>query len=272
MPSTASSDGPRHATQTADGLRESARGIGGGDPLVAADFDFRTPTKPTAFYVVAATPRSGSTFLCRELWATGLMGAPLEYFNARSELLQMAARIQPTHLAQYVHRLFRLRTSPNGVFGFKAGFDSFRLLFRGGLLPLFPKLRFIYIERGDRVAQAVSYAKAQQTGQYRAWTAPRRAPVYDYEQVRFRLGIVEQDIKGWTALFERNRLNPIKVTYESLTENPRAVTDKILRSFGLARDPARELALPPIERQADAVNQEWIERFRRESGAAAERR
>lgn len=272
MPSTASSDGPRHATQTADGLRKSARGIGGGDPLVAADFDFRTPTKPTCFYVVASTPRSGSTYLCRELWSTGLMGAPLEYFNARAQLLQMAARLQPTHLGQYFNQLLSLRTSPNGVFGFKAHWNQFQLVVDSGSLPLFSRLRFIYIERRDRLAQAVSYAKAEQTRQFVAGASPRRAPVYDYRQIRFRLRRLDRDIKEWRALFNRNRVEPIEVAYESLVESPQAVTDDILRHFGFTRDPALQLKLPPVERQADAVNQEWIERFRRESSDTAERR
>ena len=38
---------------------------------------------PMSAYLVCATPRSGSTLLCRALTATGVAGRPEEYFEAR---------------------------------------------------------------------------------------------------------------------------------------------------------------------------------------------
>ena len=121
---------------------------------VAATYDFPASTKPTNFYVVASTPRSGSSYLCNQLWSTGLMGAPGEYFNYQGMMLLMAARLRPNNLVEYLRRLFMLRTSANGVFGFKAQWDQFQLVINGGLLGLLHRLRFIYLERTDRLAQA----------------------------------------------------------------------------------------------------------------------
>src|SRR5215470_19312850 len=105
--------------------------------------DFPVPTRPTRFYLVASTPRSGSTFLCHELRATGAMGAPAEYFNYQGAMLRMVTRLRPNDLAEYLEQLFAIRTSPNGVFGFKAQWDQFRLVINGGLLRLMPGLSYL---------------------------------------------------------------------------------------------------------------------------------
>src|SRR5262249_16852729 len=139
------------------------------NPLLSAELDFPTSTPPTTFYVVASTPRSGSTYLCHSLWSTGQMGAPLEYFNYHSHMLQMSAWLRAGGLGQYVSRLVACRPSPNGLFGFHSHWHQFVFVRLAQLLRLFPHLRFIYIERKDRLAQAVSYAKALQARQWASW-------------------------------------------------------------------------------------------------------
>lgn len=240
---------------------------GGAAPFLGttAAHDFPTPTQPTMFYFVASTPRSGSTFLCHELWATGVMGAPSEYFNYQGTMLRMTARLRPGNLFEYVERLFAVRTSPNGVFGFKAHWDQFRIVVNGGLLRFFPALRCIYVERADKVAQAVSYVRAEQTGQWVSWRPARGVPAYDHAGIGSALRRIEQEAARWQAMFARHGIEPMRISYEALATDRRAVTDEILRRFGLARDPSLRIELRRMERQSDAMNREWIERFHRES-------
>src|SRR5262249_13182638 len=112
------------------------------NPALTAKFDFPTPTKPTTFYMVASTPRSGSTYLCYQLWGTGQLGAPQEYFNYNSLMLEMAVRLGTTNIHDYVRRLFEIRTSANGVFAFKAHWSHFQLLRLGDvdMLGYFPRI------------------------------------------------------------------------------------------------------------------------------------
>src|SRR5262249_5887973 len=123
-------------------------------------YDFPERTAPRTFYIVASTPRSGSTFLCRRLWSTGLMGAPAEYFNYQGFMLQMVARLRPANIFHYVRQLLAIRTSPNGVFGANVHWNHFWFMQQAEIVPLLPRVRFIYIARADRLAQAVSYALA----------------------------------------------------------------------------------------------------------------
>lgn len=240
------------------------------DPLdigftLGAEFDFSTPATPRMFYVVASSPRSGSTFLCRLLWSTGLMGAPDEYFSYQSALLKMAARLQVTTLRDYMARLLALRTSPNGVFGFHAQWDAFFFMMNAGFVTRFPGLRYVYIERRDRVAQAVSHARAVQTAQWTSLHAAIDRPVYDRERIEKSLRRIEHEVRQWNRAFLRLKVEPMRVTYESLSADPNAVVEAVMRRFGIDPDPAQALRLPPTQKQSDALNAEWIERFRRET-------
>jgi len=248
---------PRWIAKVHDGVVEGA--------ATQAAHDFPCATRPTTFYCVAATSRSGSTYLCHQLWATGLMGAPTEYFNYHGALLWLVARLKPRTLHHYLELLFALRTSPNGVFGFQAHWGQFEFASKAGLLRSLPGLRFIHIERRDRLAQAVSLARALQTGQWTSRSPARRPPVYDAAQIRACLRGIERLDMQWRTFFARNGIQPIRVTYECLAADPDAVVDAVLAAFGLASDPARRVPVPELRRQSDAVNAEWIERFRRDS-------
>lgn len=47
-----------------------------------AEFDFPLrPSPPPRPYLLASTPRSGSTYVSHLFWQTGCLGAPLEYCN-----------------------------------------------------------------------------------------------------------------------------------------------------------------------------------------------
>lgn len=194
------------------------------------------------------------------------MGAPDEYFNYRGQMLQMVARLQPGYIRHYVGRLLAVRTSPNGVFGFKAHWNHFKLVIDGELLAFFPGLRYIYIERTDRLSQAVSYARAKQTRQWVSGTRIRRTPDYDPKLIQVCLTRIQEEHEKWNTLFRRHGVQPIRVKCESLVENPQTIVDDILRQFGLVRDPSQHVDVPPTERQSDPINQDWIERFRREGG------
>lgn len=104
--------------------------------------------RPYKFYLICATPRSGSTLLCEALTSTGLAGRPKEYFEAlRSSGLPRRPReyfeeanipglndllgeystldTMPRQFAHgeayraYLSQVFEEGTTPNGVFGAK---------------------------------------------------------------------------------------------------------------------------------------------------------
>jgi len=157
-------------------------------------------------YLVCATPRSGSTLLCKTLAETGVAGDPEEFFEAvpatgvprrpldylrgldDPEALALIEH-SPPHppppysdlraIASYAEHLDRVRdwgTTPNGVFGAKimwAHLEDLAQQLDSHDLPalvdaVFDRPRLVWVRRADTVRQAVSLWRAMQTQSWRA--------------------------------------------------------------------------------------------------------
>ncbi len=229
-------------------------------------FDFPPFSGTRLLYMIAGTSRMGGKSLCHLLWRTGLMGAPMEYFNFYSTIFQVAARLGVTSLDDYVQRLFEVRTSPNGVFGFEAHFDHLQFMTVANLR--FANLAVLYLRRADSVAQAVSYAIAMQT---RQWTSldpePVQPPSYDFEKIHQAMRHLAWQNAGWKAWMRKENIQPIKLYYEDLVADPQRVVETILQRLGRTPDPACRIDLPSLVRQSDGTDAEWIARFRHDAAA-----
>ena len=134
---------------------------------------FSGPPPLRKSYVVASSYRCGSTYFCSELWRTGVLGAPAEYLNVgEGRMLRhvMESRLQASSPEDYFVKLLACRTSSNGVFGMKAHFHHFEpaLDWCPSMLERLSPVTYIYLSRRDKLAQAVSMAKAMQTN---GWTS-----------------------------------------------------------------------------------------------------
>ena len=232
--------------------------------MVGPEADFANPRTPNFFYVVAATPRSGSTFLCNELWRTGALGAPMEYFSFHRVMIAMIKRLQVDTFREYQEELLRLRTSPNGVFGFKAHFDQWEFFRIAGEFGRPVNLRFILIERRDIVAQAVSFSRALQTDRWGSNMVERKAKAYDFDHILDAMRELHRQLEGWRGWFPEQRITPLRVTYESLVTNPTDVIAGILSAFDKTADPGQGKSAPSTAPIADQTSREWIERFTKE--------
>jgi trehalose 2-sulfotransferase len=242
--------------------------------------DFPGPVPLRKSYVVASTDRSGSTFLCNLLWQTGVLGAPTEYWNFKRNAglrgrpkgtsvgNQMMERLEATSLADYLTKLLACRTSKNGVFGVKAHSFDFEEALRQypEMLDRLAPVSFIYIVRQDKVAQAVSMAKAAQTG---AWVSSAKARnvnlQYDSDLIAKCLAWVERQDRDWARWFSTHGKEPFVVTYENLTADADRVMRDVVELMGVQNDEPQHVHLPELEKQGDETNEEWVARFRREN-------
>jgi len=220
-------------------------------------------------YVVASSYRCGSTYLCSQLWETGVLGAPAAYLGRGQALRPLMRRFNVFTHADYIASLVAHRTSKNGVFGMKEHFIHFEDFIREypALLEVLAPMTYIYISREDKVAQAVSMAKALQTQE---WTSRmesgQSAPLqYDRELVAKCIKEVEQQDAHWLRWFEVNKLTPFELTYEGLTADTAGTIRSIVELLGVQNDEPDEVDLPPTRKQSDETNEEWIERFERET-------
>lgn len=241
-----------------------------------ARLDFRHATPLRKSYVIASSPRSGSTFLSRSLALTGLMGAPSEVLNPGYDLRFLKNRFRATSPADYIAKLVAHRTSRNGVFGMKAHFQNFEAFLAEypPLLDVLAPVTFIYLTREDKVAQAVSMARALQTDQWssRVKRGARPTLQYDRELIENCLKEVALQDAGWKRWLETHKLERFELTYESLIADPAATLAAILEFLGVQEDEPDVVDFPVIEKQGDDTNTEWIGRFAWETQASGEHR
>jgi LPS sulfotransferase NodH len=244
------------------------------------DFPDRVPLRKS--YIIASTPRCGSTFLSTVLWQTGVLGAPSEYWNFHKRAAvktigtKMMERLEALSRDDYLTRLLACRTSKNGVFGVKVHYNDFEEALRRfpGLLDRVAPTNFIFIERLDKVAQAVSMARAVQTGVYASWrkgqTSGEGAAAnlrYNRDLIANFLDKLEEQNLNWRRWFETNKVNPFIVNYESLAADQAAVAGGVMKLLGVEHDERQPVRFRQISRQSDGINKEWIARYRSDLAA-----
>ncbi|MCB0566475.1 MAG: hypothetical protein KDD01_19065 [Phaeodactylibacter sp.] len=73
---------------------------------------------PHRSYIIWLVPRSGSTLLCKGLESTGIAGIPGEYFTLPTGQ-SLLGHHQVEDYESLKRKLWRLGTTPDGVFGIK---------------------------------------------------------------------------------------------------------------------------------------------------------
>jgi LPS sulfotransferase NodH len=228
------------------------------------DHEFEGGTATEVTYVVCALPRSGSSLLCELLFNTGLAGAPAEYFDPTMRR-QLARGWETESFEQYLRALLARKTGPNGVFGFKAHFFQLDETFPGSsLADTFPGLRHVYITRGDRLRQAISWARALQT---RKWASDHEVKEVQAPEV-FRRSQIDNLIAGiaererrWEGHFAAARVEPLRITYDDLVAAPQATVGAVVGHIGIDHAGSVPLGKPTLRRQADELTEDWVGRY-----------
>ena len=241
-------------------------------------WDLPEPLDPPQTYIIAATPRTGSTLLCRMLWDTGLVGAPKEYLNPMQlrdwEVRLGSARSRWVHqalsgrrlvaagrgwgrarLAAHLQRVRRRRSSGGG-FGLKLHHHHRHRLVGDAA-------RWILLTRRDRVAQAVSWARALQTNQWLGGERPKLAR-YSRRLIRRCLAEIASGEAIWEAHFAAAGVAPLRLQYEDLAVAPRSTVCAVLAHLAVSDTSENAVPAPTLIRQADAINATWVSRFKNE--------
>lgn len=215
------------------------------------------PVHPRESYFICGTPRCGSWLLCGLLASTGVAGRPHEWFWRDTQESLVRAWGAPD-FASYLELVLAAGTTPNGIFGAKVMWGHL------AELSAFPRPRFVWLRRRDRVAQAVSFATAAQTGHWHHWDPPpREVPTFRFEEVDALLRELDELERGWAGWFERQRIEPLELTYEELVADQETETLKVLELLSLQL-PAGTAIRPLTQAARDATNDDWSARYRAE--------
>jgi LPS sulfotransferase NodH len=226
------------------------------------DHVFEGSPAPTVSFAVCALPRSGSSVLCELLTNTGLAGAPTEFFDL--EQMEEFKRIWNVDtLDGYLDALLSKKTSPNGVFGFKALYGQFAQAFSDrDVRAVFPNLHFIHVSRRDRLRQAVSFARAMQTEKWAFdHPVPPRTPVFDPDQIRDMLEWIDRDERGWERFFTEHSISPLRVVYEDYVGAMEETVARIAAFLGITFEEGFRVEPPTLRKQADELSEEWVKRY-----------
>jgi trehalose 2-sulfotransferase len=243
---------------------------------------------PRRCYVVCAIPRSGSNLLTDGLRATRRAGMPKQFFLPKSEGRYGAELgLDPnTDYPGYVRAIVNAKTTRNEVFGFKLMswyLDDFLARLRDTrafgdaalneltmLRNAFPRLRFVHIVRRHKLRQALSTARALQTGLWKVQDgkAALREPQFDAELIEQSLKEAERQEKIWYTFFQRIEVAPFQVQYEELCQDYEETIRGVLDFLNISLPRGVRIGPPVTVRQSDEISRIWEERFLTERPSA----
>lgn len=247
---------------------------------------------PVDSYILCTSPRSGSTLLCRLLAATGVCGAPDSHFHEPSlsawleEYGMAGLRPGPEREALRAVMAAAWAEGRGGtqMFGLRLQRQSAAYLFeklallhpdartdRARIEAAFGRTAFVYLTRESKLDQAISYVKAQQTGLWHRAPDGReierlsaqREPVYDAAALTRQIALFETYEREWQAWFDRERITPLRLSYEAFSTDPIAGLGQVLARLGVALELTKGIELP-VARLADGTNADWAARYRAE--------
>ena len=225
-------------------------------------FEYDARTEPRVSYLVCSIPRSGSSLLCELLGNTGLAGAPAEFFHP-DKMAALSERWGVETQDDYVRELLARKTSPNGVFGLKAHWGQYKPCF-GEADPraAFPNAQLLFITRRDRLRQAISWVRALQTLKWATHDNPRPRPeVFDADHITQQLVRIDREEEIWESMFLEWGIEPHRVVYEEFVAEQEQNVRDVLGILGVDAPGVLDLPAPVLGRQADALSDEWTERY-----------
>ena len=242
-------------------------------------------------YIICTTPRTGSTLLCDLLASTNIAGKPDSFFMSDIDptgAQQLGFPLGPElsaadYGAAYLKAAITAGKGETGIFGLRlmrkdlgglsALIDAVIPRLRSDkdrLQAAFGKILYIHLTRQDKLAQAVSMIKAEQTGLWHVAPdgselerlAPPKEPVYDFDKIARKTAELEQYDTAWRTWFAEQGLEPLHIDYESLSADPVEAVSGICKGLGLP-EPSSGILKAGVAKLADATSQEWMRKYRR---------
>jgi trehalose 2-sulfotransferase len=246
-------------------------------------------------YILCGTPRTGSTLLCNLLASTKTTGNPDSYYGRRF-IPDWAAEWglpKPDSLSErdfeagYLDAAIRVGKAGTEIFGLRLMrenlgelSDILDRIYPGLALDkarferAFGSILYIHLSRENKLAQAVSLVKAEQTGLWHIAPdgteierlAPPQEPRYDFERIRRELTELESYDEAWNDWFAEQDISPLRVGYESLAADSAGTLVRICETLGVEPPDTADVK-PGVAKFSDETSLDWMRRFRADSDA-----
>lgn len=254
--------------------------------------------------IICATQRSGSTLLCKELEATGVLGRPKEFY------LKAATLSSKAEANDFIAMMTSAGTTENGVFAVKLMQDQWHLVEKAhsefsthlvsdiskkifnkpkvernaqSLYDFYKDALWVYLQRQDLIAQAVSREMARQTnichavpnGASKAGLGAKHGHClegselidynlqthYDFDSIFKHVQAIKREEQLWQEFFSAYKINPFSLSYERIVTAKAYLLDLAGKlNIHLPHTPVNSSLL----KLANEVNDEWSQLFRQD--------
>jgi len=236
---------------------------------------------PTRCYTVCAVPRSGSNLLTDGLHATRRAGRPKQFFYDKAEPRHAEKYgLEGAGYAAYVRGVVAKSATSNDVFGFKlmgwylpqfltrlretGAFGDSKATDLEMLCAAFPRLKFIHLTRRDKLRQAISKARATQTGLWKIHKGKTEAaePQFDLALIDRCMQEARAEDTIWSNFFTRNSIEPFRIIYEECCRDYAGTIESVLEFLKIRLLRSQTIGPPLTIKQSDAISDEWEQRYR----------
>lgn len=248
-------------------------------------------------YIICGTPRTGSTLLCNLLASTKTTGNPDSFYGRKFmswwaqewRLPDRNTMSERDFNIAYLNAAVAAGKGGTGIFGLRLmreNLDELSAILdqvfpqlpsdRARLEKAFGKILCIHLSREDKLAQAISLVKAEQTGLWHIAPdgteierlAPPKEPEYDFRRINREVLELENYDTAWNSWFAAQGIEPHRIGYETLSANLAAALIGICDALGVQPPDARDVS-PGVAKLADDTSLDWMRRYRSEIGSSA---
>ena len=248
-------------------------------------------------YIVCSTPRTGSTLLCNLLASTNTTGNPDSFYGhqfiswwalewslpGRDTMSEREFNIAYLNAAVAAGKggtgIFGLRLMQENLDDLSAALDQvFPQLpsDRARLEKAFGSILYIHLSRENKLAQAISLVKAEQTGLWHIAPdgteierlSPPKELHYDFARINREVLELEDYDAAWNSWFDAQGIEPLRVGYETLSANPAAILIGICEALGVQPPNSHDVS-PGVAKLADETSFDWMRRYSSDMGSAA---
>jgi LPS sulfotransferase NodH len=229
--------------------------------------------RPEQCYTIWFSQRTGSTLLNHAIASTGVAGNPCEWFHGRDI---------STITKEDFKNIWKVGTTPNGVFGIKTSFNSEWIEAFRGIFEMseaasrsevwseaFPNCnKHIYMTRRNKVRLAVSWWRAIVSGEWHRQHGEKPqehdiADKYHFDAINHLFAESSLRESALEDFFSESRIVPLTIVYEDFILDYEGTVLKVLEFLKIPTDNVT-VSPPALDRLADDVAEEWVQRFRQE--------
>lgn len=214
--------------------------------------------------IILSEVRSGSNWLGSLTNSTGVLGNSDEWFG--SHLIDL----DPKNVScdDCIEAVLVKASTENGFFAIKLfprHLHEFQMAYGCDLIKRLRQrhnVLLLRLTRLDRIAQAVSFSKALQTGKWYSTVVTKDIIAeYDFAKVCRSYFMIGRSYDFWNSYVGVQQLEVDHLVYEDLLSDPHAYIDAVAKHAG---NPEIGTVSTELKVQRDLESEVWIERFTRD--------